>query len=149
MKLFFRNIFVLLSFSAAVCSCSMAMGNIYDNEASGRILITGTVSELGSALPLKDIKITFKAYPANGSEVFPVFTDEVYSGYNGIYAIEASVSDMPLLCTIMAEDTTGTYESQTHEISVTWSGPSYDKKNNSFVVNDSHFQLSRIRITSF
>lgn len=118
----------------------------FDNMADGRILITGTVSELGSAQPLKGIRITFKAYPANGADaVYPVFEDEVYSGDNGVYLIAASASAIPLLCTIMAEDMDNVHESQTHEISVTWSGPSFDKKNNAFIVNDSHFQLSRIR----
>lgn len=147
MKLFFRNIFVLLSVSAAVCSCSMANADFFDSEASGRIVITGTVSELDSAKPLKDIRITFMAYQANSqAPSIPVFTDEVYSGDDGVYVIDALSNVTPLLCKIIAEDISSVHESQTHEINVTWSGPSYDRKSNSFIVNDSHFQLSIIRL---
>lgn len=149
MKLFLRNILILLPFSAAVCSCSLAKSDAdfsFNDVHKGRILITGTVSELGSAQPLKDIKITFKAYLPDNSGATLILTDEVYSGNDGIYVINASAVKTPLLCKIIAEDMNSVYESQTHDISVTWSGPSYDKKNTSFVVNDSHFQLQKIRI---
>lgn len=149
MKSFFINILALLSVSAAVCSCAMASGDLFDNRTSGRILITGTVSELDSAKPLKDIRITFKAYPASNPGTAPVFAYEVFSGDDGVYVIDALSDVTPLLCTIIAEDISSVHESQTHEISVTWSGPSYDRKSNSFIVNDSHFQLSRIRLKSF
>ena len=147
MRLFIKNTIALLSISAAVCSCSMAFldGKAGAYVDGSRILITGTVSELESAQPLKDIRITFKAYAASESGAVPLIAEETWSKEDGVYAIAAPGHQMPLRCTIIAEDMSSAYEGQMHEISVTWSGPSYDKKHNSFIVNDCNFQLQKIR----
>lgn len=148
MRFFIKTTIALLSISAAVCSCTMAPFDIDTmvNNAEGRILITGTVSELETAQPLKNIRITFKAYPAGESGAVPLITDETWSKENGVYAIAVPGHWMPLRCTIIAEDMSSAYEGQMHEISVTWSGTSYDKKHNSFIVNDCNFQLQKVRI---
>lgn len=146
MNVFFRNIIFLLSAVTAFVSCSEAfivMDKV--DDAEGRIIITGTISELGSAQPLKDIRVVFQAYDAEAASLSLVCKDEVYSGNDGVYAIEAYAPGGRLRCVLTAEDMNGKYKSQTQEIIVTWSGPSYDRHSNSFVVNDCNFQLSKIQ----
>lgn len=143
---FFRNIIILLAVSAVLFSCSKAFTAMDASDSKGgRIIITGTVSELESAQPLKDMKIVFKAYTTDNAIPVPVYSDEVYSGNDGVYAIEAAAEAGKLRCVITASDMSGGHSSQTHEIMVTWSGPSYDKHSNSFIVNDCNFQLPKVR----
>ena len=93
--------------------------------------------------PLEDITINFKAYPQDDADASPISSETVYTNSKGTYSIHADGDARQLLCTITAEDKSGTYEIQTKQVIVTWKGSSYDAETNMFIVNDCNFQLSR------
>ena len=135
----------LLSVPAAVSSCSVEMMD--KDEAEGNIptekgiLVTGSVSDnQGNAL--EDITITFEAYPRDNASAAAVSSEITYTNSKGTYSILARGADMPLMCTVTAEDRNGRFESMSQQIIVQWKGTSFDKESNTFIVNDCNFKMS-------
>lgn len=149
MKRSIIRIFIALLTTAVSLSCSMA---VVDNDSSSlekdcMLIVTGSVSDVETSAPLKGIKISFSAYPQNGSSSKPLFTQTVYSDSNGIYAIEAEGFEEPVTCRITAESPDLKelpYQTAIQEVNITWSGNGYDAHNNTFFVNDCDFKLSKI-----
>lgn len=146
MKKIILYISTLLLASAGLWSCSAEMMSDEDMAATADrcIFITGIVTDMDSGNKLEDIEIEFKAYPQNNAETAPpVAVDQVYTNSEGIFTIICNGYHEPLLCVLVAKDAESLYESQTKQIMVTWSGPSYDHDSNMFVVNDCTFQLKK------
>lgn len=149
MKRSIIRIFMALLSTAVILSCSMAF---VDNDSSSlegacMLIVTGSVSDVEASTPLKDIKISFSAYPQNGSLSKPLFSQTVYSDSNGIYAIEAEGFDEPVTCRITAESTDLDelpYKTAVQEVNINWSDTGYDAENNRYFINDCDFKLSKI-----
>lgn len=136
----------LLLCLAALSSCSKAfdvemdMGEV-NNERS--IYITGAVTDSDTGELLENIQIEFNAYLQADLDSPAVISDAVFTNSNGIFTIYCEGSESKLTCTLVAEDPEGLYKSQTKQILVSWSGTSFDKDNNTFVVNDCSFNLKK------
>ena len=137
------SIFALLLCSAAVLSCSMEPMMDFEESApsqNGRnIVITGSVIDKDTNIPLEDITITFKAYPQNDADATPVSTETVHTDNKGIFFINTYGSSEHLLCIVTAEDKEDRYESFTRQIIVDWTGPSFD--GHVFAINECNFYL--------
>ncbi len=141
-------LFMLLT-STAVLSCSTGL---FDKDASAMpsenprtILITGSAIDSQSGSPLENITISFKAYPYEDPEASPVSTVEVHTNSKGTFSLHAEGATQKLLCILVAKDKEGLYESQTKQVIVTWTGTSFDRYNNIFIVNDCKFNLEKTR----
>lgn len=134
------NIFILLCAAAISLSCSSGLlpedAAVLDGD--GTIMISGAVSS--DDTPLEGIKMVFEAY---GSSAMPIMTTNAYTGSKGTYTIHAQGFSGPVTCIVNACDESGTYESQSTEINVSWKGSAYDKDRNTFVVNDCNFHLKK------
>ena len=134
--------------TTVLSSCSMGVfdaepGIIGDGE-SREVIITGLITDAESSKALEDITVYFKAYPQDKPDAGPVMTDEVHTGNNGTFTIQAPTGDPGnLLCTLTADDPTGIYQSHTKQIIITWKGTSFDKELQKYVVNDCNFQLRK------
>lgn len=145
-RTYISYIAALLSTATAVLSCSTGdFVPILDNEPAYHnrsILITGIVSDTYGQ-PLEDITINFKAYPHDQADASPISSETVYTNSKGTYSIHSDGADLQLLCTITAEDESGTYGIQTQQVIITWKGSSYDTETKIFIVNDCNFLLDR------
>jgi len=134
--------------TAVTLSCSMAF---VDNESSNPesnclLVVSGSVSEIGTSTALKGIRISFSAYLQDGSSLKPITTQTVYSDSNGIYAIEAEGFDKPVTCRITAEspDPDGLpYRPATQEVNINWSDTGYDAESGRYFINNCNFKLSK------
>ena len=148
----FTNIVMtLLLASTAVLSCSMETdmlapgNNNMESDAAlkgNKVVITGVVAN-EDGLPLKGIHVSFLEYRENGEESMPVGSVNTMTDDKGYYTIYADGPAEPIHCFVNVEDTEGIYAGQTAEIFVSWSGPSFDKASNMFVVNDCNFVLKK------
>lgn len=108
-----------------------------------RFIISGLVTDAQNDKPLNDIKIRFEAYPQDKINTVPIATSEVYTTSEGIFFIEVTGLDStPLHCILTATDPQTYYQDRKTNVIVSWSGPSYDAYNKTFVVNDCNFQLN-------
>lgn len=143
MRKFFTKITTLLLISAAFVACD---AGLLDNSdvlnGDGILIINGTVSDKTDSSPLEDIKIIFKAYPANSSSR-SVLTKTEYTSSKGIFVIKAEGFAADVHCVITAEDESGKYEGCSNEINVTWSGNAYNKETNTFAVNGCNFHMKK------
>lgn len=143
------RIFIALLTTAVSLSCSMAF---VDNDSSSlegdcTLIVTGSVSDVETSTPLKGIKISFSAYPQDGSSSKPLLTQTVYSDSNGIYAIEAEGFEEPVTCRITAESPDLKelpYKTAVQEVNINRSDTGYDAENNRYFINDCDFILSKI-----
>lgn len=140
----FRHILSLAAVSAAFFSCT-SMDMVHSDAAieEGRIIITGTVSDLTDSTPIEDIRIVFEAHLHDSTLPEPVDRQTEYTGSDGIYTIHASGFYDALTCTVTAEDENGIYKEASKEINVTWNGTAYDRETGTFVVNDCNFHLEK------
>ena len=148
MKKLVTYILLTLLGTTMLSSCSMevfdADSSITDRDEQKELIITGLVTDSDNNTALEDISIYFRAYPQAEPDSSPIMNDEVHTGNNGIFTIQATSTDSgKLLCTLTAEDPKGIYQSQTKQIIITWKGTSYDKKLQKYVVNDCNFQLRK------
>lgn len=134
----FVNTLTLLCAAAISSSCSAGLlpEDAAALDGDGTIMISGAVSSDNE--PLEGIKMVFEAY---GSSAVPIMITNAYTGSKGTYTIHAQGFSAPVTCTVSASDESGTYESQSTEINVSWNGSAYDKERNTFVVNDCNFHL--------
>lgn len=137
-----RNIFIILIAAAAVISCDKALvaDNGYELGGDYRIVVTGSVSAMDNT-PLEEIKVTLNAYPPDVLYPLPLVTKTVYTDNKGLYSVDAFGFSGSIICNVKAESQDGSYNSETQELKITWSGPSFDEKNNTFFVNDCNFKL--------
>lgn len=143
------RIFIALLTTAVSLSCSMAF---VDNDSSSlegdcMLIVTGSVSDVETSTPLKGIKISFNAYPQDGSSSKPLLTQTVYSDSNGIYAIEAEGFEEPVTCRITAKSPDMKelpYKTAVQEVNINWSDTGYDAENNRYFINDCNFKLSKV-----
>lgn len=150
MSAIFKRIHILLTAAAVFLSCSMVL---MDNDTDSspredcRIIVSGSISDMDTNVPLAGIKVAFCAYPLNGAGGgTPSVTQTVYSDSNGIYAVEIDGISESLSCTIIAESPdleTLPYQSASQEVNINWSGNGYDEGTGTFFVNDCDFKLSR------
>ena len=147
MKKLITYVLMALLNTAALSSCSVEMfdpdGDSIGDAGHREMVITGLVTDLEGDKVLEDITIRFDAYlQANPGR--PVITDEVHTGNQGMFTIQASYADSGnLMCILTAEDPKGIYQSLSKQIIITWTGTSYDKKLQMYVVNDCNFQLRK------
>lgn len=142
-----RNIFnifaMLLTLSAAFsCSAFEEPDKDFSSETLS-FVITGTVSDFTTSVPLEGIKISVSVYPAADPDGPAVEEMNVYTGNNGIYTIEAEGHDDALRCVLAVSDPEDVYEEAVQEVGITWTGVSYDGFNSRFVVNDCDFKLNK------
>lgn len=148
----FTNIVTtLLLASTAVLSCSMDFdmqapgSNNMESDAAlqgNKIVITGVVAN-EDGLELKGISVSFLEYPENSEESLPFGSFSTLTDEKGYYTIYADGPAEPMHCYVKVEDPEDVYAGQTAEIFVSWSGPSFDKESDMFVVNDCNFVLKR------
>ena len=127
------------------CSNDFAAPDMMETPDSrhNRFIISGLVTDAQNDKPLNDIKVCFEAYPQDKINTAPIATSEVYTTSEGIFFIEVTGFDStPLHCILTATDPQAYYKNRTTNVIVSWSGPSYDAYNKTFVVNDCNFQLS-------
>lgn len=106
----------------------------------GTAIISGIVSDKGTGIPLKEIKIIYEAYDLRGRLID---TKTSYSSGEGIYTIEAAGYTSAINCTLTASGTDNGYSESRIELSIDWNGPSYNSAEGSFVVNDCNFFLTK------
>lgn len=144
MRKIILNITTLLLISAAFVGCNVGIlddkSKVLDGD--GVLIINGTVSDKADGSPLEDIKIVFNAYPSKGDKRSALTLTE-YTSSKGVFIIRAEGFSDNVHCVISAEDDKGIYSSSYTDINVTWCGTAYDINNNSFVVNDCNFHLSK------
>lgn len=141
MKNFLLNIFSILLAAVVIASCSKS-------DAAGpegnHIMISGIVTDTYSGKALEDIKIEFQAYPKNRLNAKPVATSETYTNSEGLFVIQVSdLSSTPLRCKVTATDPQEFYQKRETNVIISWKGISFDSHNDTFVVNDCNFQLTR------
>lgn len=129
--------FWLLSL-AAFCSCSKENNDIAEG---GTIIISGSISDIGTKRPIESVKVLFSAYESHEDSALPVNEQNVYTDSNGSYSIMASGFSTPVTCVIVTE--AEGYASVRKEILVNWEGISFDRATNTFFVNDCDFHLER------
>lgn len=144
MRKIILKILTLLLISAAFVGCS---AGILDDKAQvlngdGVLIINGTVSDKADSSPLEDIKIVFNAYPSKENKQ-SVLTLTEYTSSKGIFIIRVEGFSDKVHCVISAEDEKGRYSPSSTDINVTWSGTAYNAENNSFVINDCNFHLTK------
>lgn len=127
--------FWLLSL-AAFCSCSMEDA---DFAEGGIVVISGTVSDLGTKKPLESVKLVFMAYESGSDSELPVNEQKVYTDSKGTYTLMATGFSTPVTCVITTE--AEGYAGVRKEIFVNWEGTSYDREINTFFVNECDFHL--------
>lgn len=145
MKNYLKNTILMLLALPAAFSCSAFLMET-ENASIGEdmsLLITGTVSEIGSSVPLEGMKISFKAYPKGRTGETALHELNVYTDNHGSYILESEGYSEEITCHITASDTEQTYSSSVNEVEIAWSGVSFDKEKGRFVVNDCDFKLSR------
>ena len=106
----------------------------------GTAIISGIVSDKGTGIPLKEIKIIYAAYDLRGRLID---TKTSYSSGEGIYTIEAAGYTSAINCTLTASGTDNGYSESRIELSIDWNGPSYNSAEGSFVANDCNFFLTK------
>lgn len=134
---------MLLALPAAFSCEFVAMMDNSDNSVNGdgRLMITGTVSDMETRQPIEGIKVTFGAVATKADDNRTGFELTVYTDNKGTYAIEAEGFSKDIKCVLKAEDPDGVYDSSTQEVDVKWSGVAFDEHKNTFIVNDCDFKL--------
>lgn len=136
---------MMLLTATLMWSCDMALDS-NSPEKGCTVIVSGSVSDINSSVPLKGIRIAFSAYSQAGSQSTPILTQTVYSDSNGIYAIETDGITNAVRCRITAESPDPVelpYLSATQEVNINWSGSGYDAKQNAFFINNCDFKLSK------
>lgn len=147
MKRTILNIMLMLLAATAVLSCSKGDFDVALDSASPSsersILITGSATDSQTGTGIENIMISFKAYQYEDSGDTPLISEDIYTNSNGIFTLHTDGTDQPLFCILTASDAEGIYETQTKQVIVTWSGTSFDRHNNMFVVNDCTFIMTK------
>lgn len=125
---------------AAFCSCSNAI-TLPDGE--GKVLITGSVSDIDTKTAIEGAAIRFTAYEDSKDRSTVLLEQSVYTDSKGSYNIMAEGFSSSIRCRI--EVSHKKYISETHDISITWSGISFDSSKNTFFVNDCDIHLKRVQ----
>lgn len=132
---------LLTAFSA---SCSTGLEPVGDLENTGyTIVISGTAADITTTEPLENVKITFYAAEVTEYGEGALVDRTVYTDNRGRFELTEGGFQQKILCRITAEDQTGTYESSTQEMIVSWSGPSFNSETGSFYANDVNFYLKK------
>lgn len=139
-----RYFAILLLVPTAVLSCSKAAeAESMESDAAlegNKVLISGIVAdEHGN--PLEGISIHLLEYLDITDLASPVNSIKSTTDKDGYYSIYAEGDLSPMLCYVKAEDPNGIYMTQVKTVLVKWSGPTFDKDANMFVVNDCNFIL--------
>lgn len=131
-------IFILLLSILGISSCSMADISMLSGE--GTAIISGMVSDKDTKVPLKDIKIIYEAYDLKGRLID---TKTSYSSGEGVYTIEADGYTSDINCVLTAAGKDKGYSESHIDLSISWSGPSYNIEEGIFIVNDCNFFLTK------
>ena len=135
---------MLLALPAAFsCDSFISMDEVEAPKHGGlSLIINGTVSDSDTSMPIEGVKISFRAYPKNGTTKKPLAELNVYTDNNGVYSIESQGFSEELTCIVQASDPEGVYTSAEQEVGIPWSGTAFDEGNDCFIVNDCDFKLT-------
>lgn len=139
-----KKLLVLALTAAASMSCGLAF--LSDDEAhldgNLKIVVNGVVSDVATNAPLTDVEITFSAYAENTLSILPLLSKTVSTNSKGEYTVEAYGFSEPVTCSMTAAGN-DEYKQMENKIVVTWSGNSFDERNDTFYVNDCNFQMEK------
>lgn len=108
-------------------------------EGEQSVLISGSVIDAVTNEPVDGAKITFTAFESGKRSGDDHFEQNVYSGSNGTFNILVERISTSVSC-ILKTEAEG-YRSEEKAVIISWSGPSYDSANSTFVVNECNFFL--------
>lgn len=147
MKRHILNILILLLASTAVLSCSAGMVNELETpkEATGRykLVISGSVSDMESALPLEDIRIVMRSVEKTDDANPKEYSYTAYTDNKGTFTINIGGFNNPVSVELEAEDPNGMYNPARHDIPlITWDSD-YNMAGGTFFINDCNFYLEK------
>lgn len=139
MKPSFKSILAVSVIAMAMSSCSKSvLTKRCELTGEGRIVIVGIVSDRSTNQPLENIQLDFKAMDLDGKEVC---TETAYSSDTGAYIIDVENITSVVNCTIKATSDDGSYKDAVKKAQVSWSGAAFNRKDNTYTINDFNFYL--------
>ena len=135
-KIIIASMIVLTALScqkAFVAEDDPSAGNTYSLQVSG------TVTDIETALPLESIRLTFDAHTFPEKEHLAEYSKVVYTDSNGAYKLTVNRLQSSITYTITVEDLDDIYMHHLGEISVDMNGPSFI--DGTFYVNDFNIWL--------
>lgn len=107
------------------------------------LLISGSVSDMDTSLPIEEIKITLSATEKTADGKTNSHEKSAYTDNEGVFTMKISGFNGHVTAVLTAEDPNGKYKSATHEIPlITWDS-SYNMSGNDFFINDCSFYLEK------
>lgn len=138
---------IFLTLCLVSCSAEMMPYPEHNNDQLKEgytVIISGTASDVITAEPLENVKITLQAAEITDDGHGILYTRNAYTDNRGRYELKESGFSKKIICWITAEDQTEKYKSAEAEMTVSWSGPSFDAKNGIFYANDIDFYLEKV-----